>query len=390
MTARFLTIAISSVLLLGTSCAVAQTNVKSASKVIEQAVENAAEKQGGSAGTVWKQPWRFVILFNSSQAKNKSAYTNSVLSGIHEFLGVRSRDGQPHRVSFYPYQLDVYREKAQCVEDLPLNADAINQIDKVFPRIPFKYLADGKTPYPVRGGHDNLMARQIVAESLPTFKGKTLVVQFTDIVISESPGQVEDEVRREQDQRPRGVEKAGLKILETSGGTISTEEPRQSYTVLLYGSEQVVNDSAPGSGPNLAPILTVLGVLAGLAGLGVAGWMVWSKFGGVTGKGFIVTFPGNGPVFLSSKKDVVGVYGKGGNTGEAGPSVILYLDEAPAAKLFEMHRVQNGVKFVDNVWKVSTFDGKLPVVLTHDDELILEDPNANKRRTVKIRIEKEN
>jgi len=355
----------------------------SASALVEATLADRFEKQGGDSHTLWKKPWRIIILFNSAQSSFKSAYTNSVLENVRTFLTQRAQDGQPHRVWFYPYQLDLYTGNGESVKDAPLTIESIHQIEKVFPRSPFKTMADGVTPYPIRGGHNNIGARQQVSKIIAKSTIPTIILQFTDVVVGEAPGQDNDELVRGADQRPRGTEDAGLVVYDTKVALLESGVPTQKYSVLIYGPPELATKN--GMSNFLVPILVVLGLVVLVAG----GFFALKnlKIGGATGSKWSITLPNTSSVSLEKGKKVI-VYGPGSKPGADETSVTLSGDDIPAAGLFELEWDRRGVKVNDRLWEVRVASADPETVLISDARLTCKDKTSGSSRFVNIKVNK--
>ncbi len=345
-----------------------------ASEWIEKSLESQIRSQGGKSEDLWRKPWRFALLFNSSQVNNKSAYLESAIIETRTFLTNRLKDGRAHEVWFYPYQLDIYSKAGQCVSGVQLSKESIVQIERAFPKTPFQIRGDGKTDYPKRGGHSNIAAREALQEILGPSQVPTLIIQFTDIGISESPGTEEDAETRRQDQRTAGVDKLGLIAYDPVATPFKTGLPNQTFQVFLYGPE-----SLNGGGPQLPMWEILFGIMgfAALAGIGIA--VAKSGLTG-SGKNWIVSVARSSEATVR-KGQVIAFVGPGGKAEEADEKRMLDGENFPAARLFSLKATSKGLEILDGVWSC---DGDR--LVTESGKLPMKDENG-KSRTLEIKLE---
>lgn len=380
---RILAFGVSVTVLLGGHASVqAQTRSMDGATYIETSLRNRIEKEGGDASDLWRRPWRFVFLFNSSQAANKSAYTNSALSTVRTFLARRLQDGRAHKVWFYPYQLDLYTGNTQAVVDQPLTSQTAQLIERVFPRVPFAMRADGTTPYPPRGGHSNLSARQAASEIVGKSTTPTLLIQLTDVELSEAPGSVDDEAVRNE-SRPQGVDAAGLVAYDSVVGHLDTTMPGQRLYVLLYGPEKLASE--PTGGPNLLPV--VLYTIGGLTAVGLLVVLIRRFGNGAFGAntGWTILLPESASRTINKGESIVVV---GPNApGMTSNSIVLRQEGTPSGKLFELSWSPKGVVIKDHMWEVTCPTSDDPRLISTSARIVCKDKaTGTGTRSIEVKI----
>jgi hypothetical protein len=364
------------------SVAATQVALPSGDAVIESVVEDRFAREGGQPEDAWKRPWRFVILFNSSQAQNRSAYTNSALQSVRTFLTRRASDGQPHQVWFFPYQLDLYTGPDQSVQGVVLDEEAINRVERVFPRVRFSTLADGITPYPRRGGHNNIGARRAASEQVGQSMQPTLLIQITDIVISEAPGQAADEATRRGEFSGSGTESAGLVQYRAPIDALPTGIEGQTMSLLLYGPSQLFTPKPPEARFNWTILLAIVIILVALY---ILYWIVrWLIAAGSMRK-WSITLPENAAIVLE-RGETVSVYGKGAKPSPGEQFAVLKAEGVPDAKLFEVQWQKAGVRFKSHIWSVTSTEDERDPVITQDESLLCLDTTNNKTRQISVKI----
>lgn len=333
--------------------------------------------QGLSAAQVWKRPWHFVVLFNSAHASARSAYTDAAKASVLRFLADRAKDGGDSKVSFLPYQLDLYSSPDKSLQAQPLNADSIERVEKLWPSVPFPTLGDGKTPYPARGGHDNAAARLAAMRLLgPSSEERpTAVLQVTDTAVSESPGSPADGLVRDQDGRTGSLDGTGLTAFPVPGSPF-TVGPGQRMNVWLYGPQQL---AAPGT-----PVGLYVACALALVVLALAAWKalpLLSTAGG-GGRRFAVQVPGNGSVVLG-KGERLAVVGRGST--ETGNVAVLSGDGIPPARLFEIEAQRGRLRALSGYATVEDAVGNVqPELSVGANDLILK--HDGKIRKVRVEV----
>lgn len=361
-------------------------------RLIESTMVSRIEREGGEATQIWSRKWRIIILFNSSNAANNSAYTDLALNTVTEFLRQRVGDPATHEVSFFPYQLDIYSQPDQSVQNAPLTPDTIQRIEQVFPRIPFRMQPDGVTPYPSRGGHDNYQARKSVADLLKESELPTLLIQLTDLAISESPGTPSDDLVRSEDRRPRGVEGLAIIPYDTAYGPIETNSPRQRLNLWLYGPATIAPPKSPQSSetpPSSQSIPTLFwAVPLGLVVLGGLVVLARKLMGGVVSRSpkWAVKLPNSGGVTIE-KGELYKVVGRSSQEAND-PNTIVLRDEDIPATLFALEWGPSGLKVIDHVWHVETSAAGGVEPLSQTGRLLCQDKTSGEKRFVEIEVSK--
>jgi hypothetical protein len=349
---------------------------------VKNVIEVTAEKQGLKASEVWNKQWRIVILFNSANSASRSSYTLSSIEAITEFLSERRTDGKSHLVSFFPYQLDLYQDSSKALINVPLTADVVTRVERLVPRIPFKYLGDGVTPYPTRGGHDNFMARKQVSELLGPSKMPTLLLQFSDSVLSEAPGSDNDDSVRETDQRPKGAENLGVVFFPSATQVVPTGDPRQKYSISIYGPEQLSSSRGLDVKRLAVFALVSMGILGAL-------FFLYKAIGGLsfgTAAKWRVELPGCASIVIG-KGETVEVFSKGAQLPPGGNFAVFSQESFPSGKLFEMKWDKQGVRFASHLVKLSDSSGEASFVASSSLEVTAEDTTLSyPTRRLEIKI----
>jgi len=360
-------------------------------QLIESTLVSRIEREGGDAEQLWSRKWRIVILFNSSNAANNSAYTDLALTSVDAFLKRRTSDPAVHEVSFFPYQLDIYAREHESVQRQPLTLETVTRIKSVWPRIPFKLQSDGVTPYPPRGGHDNFKARKSAAELLKTSELPTLLIQISDLAISEAPGSPTDGLVRSEDRPTRGVEAIGIVPYETPFGPIATASPRQKLNLWIYGPAKIapastsVAQAEPSSNP-VSPLVWIIPLAVLL--LGGGGYLLYKTFGSGIGKAvkWSVKLPNSGGATIA-KGETYKVVGAGSENA-TDPNTIVYRDVDMAATLFALEWTPAGLRVVDHVWHVETSMSGGVEPISKAGRLVCQDKTTGTKRILEIEVSK--
>lgn len=359
----------------------AQVRQADGARYIDQLMSSRFEKEGGDAHELWRRPWRLVVLFNSSHAEDNSSYTDAALTTVRTFLTARMNDGQPHRVWFVPYQLGAYLGPDQAATDLPLNSDSVARIEKLFPRVHFRMMPDGRTPYSSRGGHSNIEARKQVSELLGKSGNPTLIIQLTDIGIGEAPEQMGDEEIRKGDIRTEGVEAAGLVAYESSQTPLQTGSDGRQYSIFAYGPERILVSSTDWTrvlalALLAMAVLSIVGII--LARVRDRSWSIgksprWS-----------FTIQGNAAVVLE-KGESAGIFGPGSRPDD-GMFAVLKGEGVPEGKLFGATWTKSGVQLSDFLWEVRVAGSEGAPILSDSAPLTCKDRTSDKSRKIEITI----
>lgn len=352
--------------------------------------------------------WHYVFLVNATPVASQSAYAEFTRNMIVKFLDERLAERQANRqdpskdfVSFIPYQLDLYREGGQAITREPLSVDTIKKLDEVFPKTPFRTRADGTTPFPRTGGHDNVTTRRQIMLEIgdPNQAVPTILIQFTNIALNEDPGNPEnDQAIRPLTGSSGLVEGTEFDIYEVPGQPFqaavadSNGKPIVVHT-WLYGpstfsaAEKLAATPAPAepaepSEPfNPMPIIVGVSLLAALA----IAFLVIKKVMSGAARGVSVKVGNEVTHVFTQRDETVEVHGPGSQA-PIGATINLHLEGARPECLFTIRYTGKEVVIDSRSWRVTTpLSDQTPVRLPTDGEFdILCSDLANNRREVRI------
>lgn len=361
-------------------------------QLIETVVLDKYAKEGGDPKQVWGQPWRFVFLFNSSHAEGKSAITNAAIETIRNFLSARLNDGQPHELWFYPYQLDIYTGADQSIAGALLSRNSLDHLERVFPKVKYKTLGDNVTPYPDRGGHNNIAARRAVSEIIGRSDKPTLLVQITDVIISEAPGTPNDALVRQSDRVTEGAEAAGLVAYPSPVTTLTAGVNNETYNLLIYGSPELYHADNPLSsassgtwgqiGEDARTTWQIVAIVLAAISLGALAY--WSIMTTRSIK-WSVTLKNSAAVVLV-RGESVGVYGPDAKHQTHQQVVTLREDNVPPEKLFELLWDKKGVQLRSALWRVSASRTENTMLHVEDSVIVCVDTTDQSTRRINVKV----
>lgn len=195
----------------------------------ELAARGAPTRESGDYG------FKFVFLFDSSQAGWKSAYRAFVQTTIESFLNkqLEAPGSRATSIAVYAYQASLYDRPGQFLELSPLTKEIVGRIGEVLPNDRLTTGPNGE-PLSSRGGHDHSGARKKLLDSLaasspsgPDQKVPTIVVQFTTTPFNELPGDQAADLRvRGLNARTSLLDGTGFVPYEVPGLPLNTEVPQ--------------------------------------------------------------------------------------------------------------------------------------------------------------------
>ncbi len=296
------------------------------------------------------------------------------------FLQKKISRSPNYHVSFFPYQLDLYSSSDKCIVDEPLTESTLQSLERKWPALPFEMRADGKSKYPLRGGHDNTAARMSALEIIPHGQANDPValIQITDTTLNEAPGSPTDDLVRNKTGRTEGLDSSSLVALSIPGSPFIVGDG-QRLNLWLYGPSQLTALHTPWV---LYVVIALSLVLAAYVVLRILGTKL-SFLTFHTAKSFAVVVPGNGSFVLASGERLA-IVGKG--SPDVGNIAILDGPNLPPAKLFEIEVVQGTLRARNGYVTVEDGIGNSqPSLKIGLNELILKRDNLIRRISVEIR-----